>query len=150
MILFDRKRFCRGAEVSHVRAGYSESDLRDRDVCHRKGQVHLLNNPIKHTIIGPSRAVRHLFLLLALFLFYTIVVAAVDIHYNLKNTTDCIICKFIKNLSCGSTAAASTVISAPEHLQTAPVNVDSSILSKTTIAPTGSRAPPFPPPVVTE
>ena len=110
-------------------------------MCIWKGQPQLSRSVLKDTILGLLRAAGFLPLLLAIFLFGTIIAAAIDIHDNQKSTATCVICKFVKNLSCGSDAAASTAMPASEHPQTAPVNVDSSILSKTTSAPPGSRSP---------
>ncbi|MDP1990009.1 MAG: hypothetical protein Q8K00_03220 [Syntrophales bacterium] len=93
-------------------------------------------------------AARYLPLLLAVSLFYTIVVTTVDTHPNLKSTANCIICKFTQNLSCGNDAGVFLLLSAPEYLQTK--YVAECLLSFSKISPStvGSRAPPFSSPSV--
>jgi hypothetical protein len=108
----------------------------------------MLSHAFKRTAIVLLRAAKYLPLFLAVFLFYTIVVTAVDIHHELKGSANCIICKFSQNLSCGDGAAASLFLPAPERLQTALVTECLSFYSKIFQSPVSSRAPPFPLPSV--
>jgi hypothetical protein len=113
------------------------------------GQIHLSNNAANHTIIGFFRAARNLPLLFAVFITCAIIVAAVDIHYDLQGAANCVICRFIKSLSCGSDAAASTIVAAPECLPASPTSVYSPFFPRIPISSIGSRSPPFYVPAVT-
>ncbi len=113
-----------------------------------EGRAHLFNHVGKHTAVVLVRVAKYLPLLLAVVLFYSIIGTALDIHPSLQRATDCIICQFTDNLSCGDDAAASSLLPSPELLQTALVTDCLSFFSKISLPPIGGRAPPALPPSI--
>ena len=112
-----------------------------------EGRAHLFNPVWKHTAVVLVRVAKYLPLLFAASLIYTIIVTAFDIHPDLRRAANCIICKLTENLSCGGDAAASSLLPAPELLQTALVTDCLSLFSKISLSPIGGRSPPAPPSV---
>lgn len=104
----------------------------------------LFRSAIRNIAIVLSAAARHLPLLFAVFMFYSVIATTCDTHPNLKLKAACLICKFCQNLSCGDDAAAAQPLPAPEPLQKTLVAECSSVTSKISLSPVGSRSPPFP------